>query len=342
MQNVHQDTPPQPDQPERKLSGADKVTAILLAMGKDYADRVLREFDEPQIRTVAYAAAKLPAVPSDELAAAVGELAEKLNSEELVVGSQEKAQELVAGILPDERTLELMAQVRSDPGLIVWPKLSFMDSKKIATIIGDEHPQVSAYILSRLPPDAAAAALKELDPKLRIDLSSRMLATRPPSESAIKLVERRLLQKLSVLNSTDEMESAKRLSAILNRLDRDDVDAILQKLETAHPATVPKVRERLFRFEDFGRLPERDRTRVVEELQTEELTLALRDANDELGNVILSSLSARARRIVEQELALKIKVRRSEIDAMQRRIAKIVLDMAERGEIQFNDENDVE
>ena len=47
------------------LKGPDKVTALLLAMGKPLADRIIKTFEAGEIRQLARCAATLPVVPED-------------------------------------------------------------------------------------------------------------------------------------------------------------------------------------------------------------------------------------------------------------------------------------
>ena len=49
---------------ERELSGPEKAAALLLMMGKPPAARLLKQFDQPDLRAVALAAAGLGAIPA--------------------------------------------------------------------------------------------------------------------------------------------------------------------------------------------------------------------------------------------------------------------------------------
>jgi flagellar motor switch protein FliG len=49
---------------DRELSGPEKAAALLLMMGKPPAARLLKQFDQPDLRAVALAAAGLGAIPA--------------------------------------------------------------------------------------------------------------------------------------------------------------------------------------------------------------------------------------------------------------------------------------
>ena len=62
------------------------------------------------------------------------------------------------------------------------------------------------------------------------------------------------------------------------------------------------MRRLLFRFEDIGRLDAKARSTVFDRVQADQVVLALRGTSAELREMVLSSIAARSRRMVEHEL----------------------------------------
>src|SRR5208283_4889691 len=60
---------------ERELTGPEKAAALLLMMGRPPAARLLKQFDQPDLRAVALAAAGLGAIPATTLDRLVEEFA---------------------------------------------------------------------------------------------------------------------------------------------------------------------------------------------------------------------------------------------------------------------------
>ena len=71
---------------ERKLGGAEKVAALLLAMGKPAASRLLKHFDESEIRKIARTVSALGTVSKPLLEDLVDEFTHR--SEERRVGKE--------------------------------------------------------------------------------------------------------------------------------------------------------------------------------------------------------------------------------------------------------------
>jgi flagellar motor switch protein FliG len=81
------------------------------------------------------------------------------------------------------------------------------------------------------------------------------------------------------------------------------------------------------------KLEQKDRLVLFDKVQTEQVMLALRGVDAELKEIILSSLGARARRMIEAELNGAETVVTKEVDAARRSIAETALRLAASGDI---------
>jgi flagellar motor switch protein FliG len=123
------------------------------------------------------------------------------------------------------------------------------------------------------------------------------------------------------------------LGAVLNKLDRDQASAILQRLSDELPKEAQRVRKFVFSFEDVGALTQEDRATLFEQAPAERTILALRDCDPALAGIILDSLSPRARRLIASELSNAVRVANSAIVEARRAIADLALALAERSMI---------
>jgi flagellar motor switch protein FliG len=94
------------------------------------------------------------------------------------------------------------------------------------------------------------------------------------------------------------------------------------------------VKSRLFRFEDLPNISKEARTLLCDGLSTEVLTLALREAGEDLKETVLSSISQRTRRMIESELSAG-KARQTDIEQARKSIAALALRMAAEGRIEL-------
>ena len=74
---------------------------------------------------------------------------------------------------------------------------------------------------------------------------------------------------------------------------------------------------------------------MFDEVPSDRVVMALREAAPELKELVLQSLSPRSRRLVEAELSTAVKVTSKTVHAAKRAIASLAMDLAERSIIRL-------
>jgi|EndMetStandDraft_9_1072997.scaffolds.fasta_scaffold01699_3 flagellar motor switch protein FliG len=321
----------------RKLSGREKVAALLLAMGKPLATRVLKYFDEEEIRLLARSAAELGTVPRAQLDEIVTEFTGGIGLGSDVRGSIGEAEQLLSGVVSQEQLDEILSDVRGDKSKSVWPRLSQMPETPVSQFLSREHPQVAAFVLSKASPALAAAVLETLPPEMRNELMRRMLTLKHVMDVPLKLLENGLAEELlrkAARNSGQDIHA--RIADIINRMKRETMDEVFDVLNEYRPKEAEKVKALLFTFDDLVKLTPEAVMKVFDAVPPERTILALKGADSKLSDLILSSLGARNRRMIEQELASGVTPTQRDVLKARRAIADLVLQMAERGQIDLH------
>jgi flagellar motor switch protein FliG len=148
----------------------------------------------------------------------------------------------------------------------------------------------------------------------------------------MQLIGERLGQALfgEVVVEGEAVNKHARLAAILNKLEREQIEEILASIEEMDPADAERVKGHVFTFEDIAGMEAEDRARLMDEVPSERIVMSLRGAAPELAELILQGLSPRSRRIVEAELATEARVPQKSIGEARRWIAVLALSMADR------------
>jgi len=218
------------------LSGAQKVTVLLIAMGKPLSDQIIKQFEDREIRTLARSATELPSIGLDIIDKLVSELAGEVDVPATIEGSPKGARALLDGVFPVDELGEIMGEVVGGPPTLIWKKLGGIAEEKLAAFISTEQPQVAAYVISKLDPEKASTIIAKLEPELRADLSVRLVSLKPISDSAARLLGERLGSELfGPEGNQGEQDNHAMLASILNRLDRSKSEAILDRLKTERP-----------------------------------------------------------------------------------------------------------
>jgi flagellar motor switch protein FliG len=325
----------------KALTGPEKAAALLLYMGKPLAARLLKQFDAEELKQITRSVAKLGTVPVPTLEVLVEDLANQLTSGAALSGSPDEVQQMLDGVLPADQLAEVMSDVTGNSNQVVWDRLSNVPEAVFANYLAKEHPQTAAFIVSKINPSYAAKVVCKLPGELRNEIMRRMLNIAPVTDSAVRIIQRQLQEDL-VSNISRQSGSGQhaRLADIINKMERDKMDDVMQSLAAARPKAAEVLRKLMFTFDDIIKLNPRARAVLFDKIPSELVVLALKGTDTSFRDSILSSLAARARRIVESELANGGPVLQRDVLKARRTIADAALDLASSGQIELNSQDD--
>lgn len=324
----------------KPLSQADKAAAVLLAMGKGVAGKLLKYFTQAELQTIIASAQTLRTIPPDELTELVNEF-EDLFTEGAGLMDNAKAIEsiLEEGLTPEEvdgllgRRTAFQAYEAS-----IWDRLQDADPDFIARFLMREHPQTVAYILSMLPSSFGAKVLLKLPESRRADIMNRTVNLKNVSPKAAQIIENRVHDLIAEIDAEKNSTGSAKVAELMNELEKPEVDTLLQSLESISKESVNKVRPKIFLFEDLLAMPQRSRVMLLNDISGEILTMALRGASAEIKECVLASISPRSRRMIESDLqAGTAGVNPREIAIARRAVAQEAIRLANAGQIQLKD-----
>ncbi|WP_320200947.1 flagellar motor switch protein FliG [Agrobacterium sp. rho-13.3] len=320
----------------KPLSQADKAAAVLLAMGKGVAGKLLKFFTQAELQTIINSAQTLRVIPPDELAVIVAEF-EDLFTEGTGLMDNAKAIEsiLEEGLTPEEvdGLLGRRAAFQSYETSI-WDQLQDADPKFIGTFLLREHPQTIAYILSMLPSSFGAKVLLTIPDEQRADIMNRTVNMKEVSPAAAQIIEKRVISLIAELDAERNAGGSAKVADLMNELEKPQVDTLLSSLETLSKESANKVKPKIFLFEDLLSMPQRSRVTLLNDVSGDILTLALRGATSEIKECVLSSISPRQRRMIESDLAVPTaSLNTREVAIARRAVAQEAIRLASSGQI---------
>ena len=325
----------------KALRGTDKVAALLLSLEKPVAARLLAKFDPLELRQVTRAAAELGAIPVSTLEAVIEEFAGHFSNGVDLIGSAGQAQQLLAGVVPPEQLADIMSDVLGNSNHSLWERLSEVPDSVFAAHLAKEHPQTAAFILSRVTPSCAAKVMGHLPRELRNSLMRRMLSFKPVMEPPIRILENALQEELLVNAARNtNSDSHSRIADIINKMERNHMEDVLQSLTEERPKEAEVLKGLLFTFDDIVNLSPKARSVLFDQVPTERVVLALKGTEPEFRELVLASLASRAKRMVEAELQNGDPAPQRDVMKARRAIADLVLEMAEKGQIELHGSED--
>jgi flagellar motor switch protein FliG len=164
---------------------------------------------------------------------------------------------------------------------------------------------------------------------------------KPPVEETLRLLEGILHREFTASFMRDSAnEGQQHLAEIINRLESTQIEQVLASLAATSPKAAESLKRQLFTFDDLAKVSQRARAALFDKVPAEKAVLALRGASPELREMILSSLSSRVRKMIEQELNNGQAVPAREVAEARRTITDLALAMASRGEIEIRGESE--
>ena len=86
-------------------------------------------------------------------------------------------------------------------------------------------------------------------------------------------------------------------------------------------------------FEDLNVLDDRGMQRVLKEVDSKDLALALKGASDDVRNKFLKNMSKRAAQMLQDEMVFMGPVRIKDVEEAQQKIVNVVRGLEESGDI---------
>ncbi len=120
---------------------------------------------------------------------------------------------------------------------------------------------------------------------------------------------------------------------MLTTVDRGTEKQILEYLDGANGELAAEVRKLMFVFDDLVRLDDRSLQRVLREVDSKDLSLAMRGTSEELQERIFRNQSTRASQALKEEMEIGGPVRLRQVEEAQQRIVNIVRRLEDSEEI---------
>ena len=283
-----------------KADGVDKIVILLLALEEDKVTGLLEHFTEEEIGIIKEAADQLGPISPQQLNSVVEEFESELNSEEnLARDPREVVHMLETASTPEENGEAEAAQLAK-----TWDEVVQAETDIMFDCLEREHPQVAAFVLSRLDPQTASSLVLRFEEAEKSEIVRRMIAMKEVDQHIAAVVGRAIITRLSLVD-TEEGSSVNRqaVANMINRMDADQREDLLTQLEERLPLEVVQLKALLFSFEDIPKLDEASRKILFDTVSSDLIIPALQGCDEDFVEMVLDTLGARARRMVEAELA---------------------------------------
>jgi flagellar motor switch protein FliG len=317
------------------LNGSQKAAAVMVSLGAETASLIYRNLRENEVEQVSYEIARLKTLSTDTFENILQDfygicLAQQIISE----GGLDYAREVLEKAFGESMASQYLDKVSKSLHVKAFEFIRKADYKNLMAIIQNEHPQTIALIMSYARSDQAATIIAELPNTTKIEVVERIAKMDRTSPEVIKEVEKTLERKFSSIVSTDftELGGVDYIAEIMNGMDRGSEKFIFDELAKKDAKLTEEIRKRMFVFEDIINLQPRDIQRALREIDSADLSKALKGSSPEVQEVFFSNLSKRMSETVRSDMEDSV-VRMREMEEAQQKIVAIFRQLEDQGQI---------
>lgn len=130
-----------------------------------------------------------------------------------------------------------------------------------------------------------------------------------------------------------KMGGVRTAAEIINLMKSQQEENVITAVRDYDGELAQKIIDEMFLFENLIDIDNRSIQRILQEVESESLVVALKGCDQELRDHFLNNMSQRAAEIMRDDLASRGPVRMSQVEAEQKAILLIVRRLAESGEV---------
>jgi len=316
--NTHLAPPP--------ATGPERAAILLMSLGESEAAQVLKHLGAKDVQKVGQAMASLSNVSRERATAVVERFVDELeNQTSLGVGADDYVRRVLVGALGEDKATGLIDRIllgRNSKGL---EALKWMETRAVADLVRNEHPQIVAIVLAYLDPDQAADILAQLPERMRGDVLMRIARLDGIQPAALRELDEIMEKQFSGGGNlkSSSVGGIKVAANILNLMDSSAEGQIISTISESDADLGSKIQDLMFVFDDLGDVDDRG------------VQALLREANNDprVREKFTKNMSKRAAEMLLEDMEAKGPVRLADVEAAQKDILSTARRLSESGEI---------
>ncbi|MGY4643769.1 flagellar motor switch protein FliG [Cellulomonas sp. URHB0016] len=327
------------------LTGTQKAAMLLLQLGRERAARVMSQLDVNEIEELTAEIMRLERVDQGMADEVLEEFYEVSVIGPGVNGGLGLAEHLLVASLGAEQAGHMLERLQTSLAGQPFEFLQQADARQVVSLLSSEHPQAIALVLAHLRPDHASQILAGFDPELQADVAHRIAIMERANPDVVSVIADQLQRKASTVLAPRELAAVggvQPLVEIINRADPGTEKAILEGLEARDVELAEEVRSRMFVFGDIVLLEDRAMQLVLRQVETAQLSVALKGVSEGVRDTVMRNLSERARENLVEEIDLLGPVRLSLVEDARASIVQVIRRLEESGQILIRREGEDE
>lgn len=331
------------EKPKTKLRYLDQAAILLMSLGEQDAAEILKHMGPKEVQRLGAAMTGLQNVQQVEVQSVIGNFFEEVrNLTGLGIGTDNYIRKMLVTALGEDKANSLIDRILLGGNTTGLDTLKWMDSRSIADMIRNEHPQIQAIVIAYLDADQSAEILTFFPDKVRLDIMMRVASLDTVQPQALQELNDILEKQFSgnAASQTKAMGGYKVAAEIMNNLDGSIEAELMENIKELDEDMGNQIQDLMFVFENLKEVDDRGIQALLREVSSEVLVVALKGADEELKEKIFKNMSKRAAELLRDDLETKPPMRLADVEAAQKEILITARRMADAGEIMLGGSNE--
>ena len=318
------------------LSGTQKSAILMMLLGEDEASEILKNLSPKEVQHIGTAMYSVEGLDQDTVNKVLDEFLAIIKEQtSLGLGAGNYIQNVLNKALGSDRAQSVLGRITPSESSNAIEILEWMDSRAIAELISDEHPQIIALIISYLDPAQGSDVLVMLDEKIQPEIIKRIATIQTVQPDALKDLEVVMQKKFAANTSlrASQVGGVKAAASIMNFMKGEDEQKIFKEVAKYSKNLMSEIQEAMFIFDNLIKSDDKSLQMILRSVETEDLVLAMKGADEILRDKLFACMSQRAAANIQDEMEALGPVRLTEVQEAQKRIINAARRMSDEGSI---------
>jgi len=321
----------------QKMSGSQRAAVVMLLLGEDQASTIVQFLEPKEVSAIGESMVDASSLSHGLVNKVLDEFLSTLDQQsDLGIGNTDYVKNVLnrgLGARKAGTVLRKIMPASSTKGLEI---LQWMDAQSIAEIIGPEHPQISAIILSVLEADIAAQVLAFLPEENRVEIIHRVATMEAIQPAAIRELEGMMTEQFAQTSAqSTKFGGIGSAATIMNFANAEIVTNVMDTMLTNDEFVATQIQDKMLTFDNLASVDNKGIQKLLSATGSDVLMAAIRGADDATKENFLNNMSERARLLFLDDVDARGPIRITEVEAAQKNILRIARKLADDGEIVF-------
>lgn len=318
------------------LSRTDRVAVFLMLLGDEEAAAILARMEPDELQRLGSAMVELGEIDRAAMAEALEDFVGESTREILPKQDRSgKVRALLERSLGPTKAESMMLRIEPEARPRSIEMARWLAPSVLLKLVEDEHPQVIAALLLMLDPEPAAEVLSDLPADVQPVVVEKIASMGSLSAEAVAMIDALLSQRIGASFGASTLTvGGPRDAANLINLSAGDLRAtVLPAIAQRNAPLAERIEEEMFTFEMLFDLDAMAMGRLLRDVDTGFLVDALKGTKEEDRDYFFAAMSSRAADGIKDEIEMRGRLSRSEVESAQRKIVDIARSLADQGEI---------